>query len=164
MNAVFTWLLQNYMPVIISALAGIIIRYIPMWFKKMTAWLDARLGLEQHATTLALLSQVTQIVETVVLNLIQTNVDNYKKNGTWNAAVASDTLKQALAQIETELKTRGLWEQAVKAMPDIISWLTKLIEAIISKQKTAGAAPTISPTIILPASTDVPNPLNNVKQ
>ncbi len=157
MNTILTWLLQNYLPVIISALAGIVIRYIPMWFDKMTKWLDARLGLEQHSTTLALLSQIVQIVETVVLNLIQTNVDNYKKNGTWNAAVGTDTLKQAIAQIEAELRSRGLWDQAVKAIPDLVSWITKLIESIIAKQKVAATVP----TIVVPASTQIPNPMVN---
>jgi phosphoserine aminotransferase len=122
---------------------------------KALAWMEAELKIKSGSATQMLMAKIMAIVENVVLSLIQTTVDNYKKTGTWDAKAAQDTLNTAKDQIIKALKDQGIYDEAIKAIPDLVSWITTLIEATIAKSKIVKPSTQI---ISVPPSTNVPIP------
>jgi hypothetical protein len=76
------------------------------------------------------LSQITQIVLSVVKQVYQTYVEALKANGTFNADAQKEALNKAIVEIESELSTDAK-KFITDNYGDMEAWLKTQIESVI---------------------------------
>lgn len=130
-------ILESLVPVLITALAGVLVCFLKPWFKRIVSTIP-------DSTVQRYFEEVTDAILDAINYVAQTYVDSLKADGVFDADSQKQALRKAV-QAAKELMAKETREFMEMAYDDLDTVLEKMIEAAIKQQKLESNMFIISP-------------------